>query len=150
MTPAMRVHTYLLDVALPAEEVSVGVGRKGVWGVLRAAGYCEDVVDSAGTVVTELASNAVRAAVEEAIRVRVSSVPGEGVWVEVWDDQDAEPVPRLAVQSLDDLDGLACDELIGGWGLGIVESLSVAQEVRPTEPYGKWVGALISGRSDER
>ncbi|MEV5573116.1 ATP-binding protein [Spirillospora sp. NPDC052269] len=147
MTPAATARTHLLDVTLAAEEVSVGVARKGVWDVLRVAGYSEELVDNAGTVVTELASNAVRAAVEEAIRVRVSPVRN-GVWVEVWDDQDADPVPRIAVQTLDDLDELPCDELIGGWGLGIVESLSVAQEVRSTEPHGKWVGALIPCEPD--
>ncbi|WP_084337809.1 ATP-binding protein [Actinomadura oligospora] len=144
MTPAMRVRTSLLDKTLVTEEVSVGVARKGIWDVLRAAGYSEDVIDNAGTVVTELASNAVRAAVEEPIRVRVTGAR-DGVWVEVWDDQDAEPVPRITIETLGDLDELACDELIGGWGLGIVESLSIAQEIHSTEPHGKWVGALIPG-----
>ncbi|MEV4255183.1 ATP-binding protein [Spirillospora sp. NPDC049652] len=148
MTPATRVPTCLFEESFPAEEVSVGVARQGVWNVLRAAGYCDDLAGDAGTIVTELASNAVRAAVEEPIRVRLSTVHGGGVWVEVWDDQDAEPAPRPAVQSLDDLDELSCDELIGGWGLGIVASLSAAQGVRTTEPHGKWVGALVATRPD--
>ncbi|MCP2336029.1 ATP-binding protein [Actinomadura rupiterrae] len=146
MGPVTSVRApYLFDETLVAEVAAVGVARKGVWRALRGAGYCEELVESAGTVVTELASNAVRVACGEAVRVRLRPVrdEGGGVWVEVWDDQDAAPVPRPVVHSLDDIDLLPCDEVIGGWGLGIVASLSSRQEIRPTEPCGKWVAALI-------
>ncbi|WP_169744419.1 ATP-binding protein [Spirillospora albida] len=117
--------------------------RLGEWGLARIAG---DVHLVAG----ELVANAVRAAPDGEIRVRfVREV--RSVFLAVWDSSDGRPVVRpVAELSLDDIvpDARALDpghdDGTGGWGLPIVQALSLRCGVERTAPHGKWVWSRIA------
>jgi anti-sigma regulatory factor (Ser/Thr protein kinase) len=108
------------------------------------------LVDDAVLVAGELAANAVRAAPDGEMRVRLSR-EAAAVLLAVWDASDAMPVVAPVV-ALDDVvpDARALDhgydDGTGGWGLPIVQALSDECGVWRTEPRGKWVWARLRTR----
>lgn len=116
------------SVVLPYDPASVAVARQRLCGDLNAMRICEDRVDDAALVVSELVSNALRHAsplptpdnpegsVGIAWRVEVDHDPGSTGWVEISvRDGGSSTMPRVARPSVSGL---------GGRGLGIVQTLS--------------------------
>lgn len=117
------------------------------WGVNRGA-------DDALLVAGELVANAVQSTPGEGIRVRLVREDG-AVLMEVWDGSERMPVVKPVMEmTLDDVvpDGEALDpghdNGTGGWGLPIVQALSLEYGVRITPPQGKWVWARIAVQAD--
>jgi hypothetical protein len=117
--------------------------RVSEWG-LTTSRYSE-VRANLALVVTELVNNA---AVETPDReIRILCFRGFNprvIWVGVWDSSDWTPhaaMPDVRPETLD-LDAENFDNN-GGWGLPIVQALSVGCGVEPTRGGGKWVWANI-------
>ncbi|MFB4300335.1 ATP-binding protein [Actinomadura sp. NTSP31] len=136
----------LLDETVLAAPAAVGVVRASLraqlacWGLSCRAG---DVDLIAG----ELLANAARYAPYREMRVTFSLGP-DGMRLSVWDSSDALPVvkPLGPVDVSADAAALDAghDDGTGGWGLPIVEALSLRCGVERTRPRGKWVWALIA------
>jgi Histidine kinase-like ATPase domain len=97
-------------------------------------------------VATELINNAVGETPDRQIRIRCShEFNARIIWVGVWDSSDENPkvaMPDLTPETLD-LRAEKFDDN-GGWGLPIVQALSVGCGVEPTSGGGKWVWANVS------
>ncbi|WP_433333220.1 ATP-binding protein [Spirillospora sp. CA-294931] len=142
-----------LDMVCPAVPSASGRLRTMMRSRLRAWGQTHLAHDLC-LVAAELIANAIEAAPRTEIRIRLTPEP-EAVLLEVWDSSARSPVARPVVAlSMADItpDAEALnpghDDGSGGWGLPIVEALSSACGIRPTEPNGKWVWARLTGCSD--
>ncbi|MEO3829454.1 ATP-binding protein [Actinomadura sp. B10D3] len=112
-------------------------------------GLTEETVQNAVLVVSELLTNAVQATCGQPVSLRMV-LSDAGLRVEVW---DVSPVrPEASTPDLSMPGGPVPDDAPdpGGWGLGIVEFLSVERGVR-AEFDGKTVWALLKAdyRSSE-
>jgi anti-sigma regulatory factor (Ser/Thr protein kinase) len=131
-------------VPLMGSPASVGLAR-----TLAAARLCNwdysRILDDALLVVSELVTNAATRTPNKEIRVQISRDAG-GLLLAVW-DQDPEypcPVERRAL-TVDDLDlsSEAFDDN-GGWGLHIVQALSIQCGATRDPAGGKWVWARMN------
>lgn len=119
----------------------VGEGRLIVESQALQWGLDEDTVDAAVRVVSELLTNAVVATPYKPITLRMGLV-GNGLQVEVSDSSPKRP--ERSVPDLSMPDGPLADDVPdpGGWGLGIVDSLSEVHGIRD-EVEGKSVWVLL-------
>ncbi|MFB4312127.1 ATP-binding protein [Actinomadura sp. GTD37] len=104
-------------------------------------GLAEETVENAVLVASELLTNAVRAAPYQPVSLRMA-LDGDGLRVEVWDTSPVRPkasVPDLSMPEKPLPDDVPDP---GGWGLGIVEFLSMQHGVR-AEFDGKSVWAVL-------
>ena len=135
---AAETDLRLIAFMLPAIPESVRIAR---FHVRAALGYCElgRFADDAAIITSELVTNAVQHArcdVTETVRITLARASGsEAVIIAVSDSSPHGPVMR---------DAPADSER--GWGLRIVESLSVHWGWHP-EPGGKAVFAILAGRT---
>ncbi len=135
---AAETDLRLIAFMLPAIPESVRIAR---FHVRAALGYCElgRFADDAAIITSELVTNAVQHArcdVTETVRITLARASGsEAVIIAVSDSSPHGPVMR---------DAPADSER--GWGLRIVESLSVHWGWHP-EPRGKAVFAILAGRT---
>ncbi|WP_240724151.1 ATP-binding protein [Frankia sp. B2] len=120
----------------PAEAASVPAARRWAEAVLRRWAVDEAARDSAGLIVSELTTNAQRAADGHvALRLTLSA----GLVIEVWDGSDLPPAPA---------DGTPSDaEAEGGRGLAIVAALSTRTAWYRTRGGGKVVWAQLPART---
>ncbi|GAA4227497.1 hypothetical protein GCM10022254_15340 [Actinomadura meridiana] len=131
-------------VPLMGTAASVGLAR-----TLAEARLCNwdysHILDDALLVVSELVTNAAQRTPNQEIRVQISRDAG-GVILAVWDRDPQYPraVPQRLL-SLDDLDlsSEAFDDN-GGWGLHIVQALSVQCGATRDPAGGKWVWARMN------
>ncbi|MFC6886511.1 MULTISPECIES: ATP-binding protein [Actinomadura] len=138
-----------LDISFDAVSSASGEVRHKIQSTVTEWGFPRDV-DDVSLVAGELVANAVQSAPGGEIRVRLARESG-AVLLEVWDGTERMPVVRPVVEmTLDDVvpDGEALDaghdDGTGGWGLPIVQALSLECGVRLTPPQGKWVWARIA------
>ncbi|MBO2459252.1 ATP-binding protein [Actinomadura violacea] len=114
--------------------------RLADWGLSHRA---DDVELIAG----ELLANAAEYAPYLEMRVEFTLAP-DGVRLGVWDSSDALPMvkPLGPVDVSPDAAALdeGHDDGTGGWGLPLVEALSVRCGVDRTPPQGKWVWSVIA------
>jgi anti-sigma regulatory factor (Ser/Thr protein kinase) len=135
---AAEIDLRLIAFMLPVIPESVRIAR---FHVRAALGYCElgRFADDAAIITSELVTNAVQHArcdVAETVRITLARASGsEAVIIAVSDSSPRGPVMR---------DAPADSER--GWGLRIVESLSVHWGWHP-EPGGKAVFAILAGRT---
>lgn len=104
-------------------------------------GLPQGTVDDAVLVASELLTNAVRATPYRPITLRMALVP-DGLRVAVWDGSPDRP--RTSAPDLSMPSGRVPEDASdpGGWGLGIVASLSKHYGCRP-EHGGKSVWAVL-------
>jgi anti-sigma regulatory factor (Ser/Thr protein kinase) len=105
-------------------------------------GLSRDAADAAVLVTSELLTNSVRATPFQPISLRLALV-AEGLRVEVWDPSPVRPSPSEPDLSMPA--GPVPDDFRdpGGWGLGIIDTLSESHGCR-LEHEGKCVWALLS------
>ena len=104
-------------------------------------GLAEETVGAAVLVASELLTNAVAATPYRGIALRMSLLDG-GLRVEVWDSSPERPKPSTPDLSMPDEPLAENVPDPGGWGLGIIDSLSDAHGVRD-EFEGKTVWAVL-------
>ncbi|MER6817693.1 ATP-binding protein [Spirillospora sp. NPDC000708] len=135
-----------LDARMLACPASAGLvrtllrSRLADWGLSHRA---DDVQLIAG----ELLANAAEHAAYLEMRVQFELAP-DGMRLGVWDRSNVLPVakPLGSVDVSPDAAALdeGHDDGTGGWGLPIVQALSVRCGVDPTPPRGKWVWSVIA------
>ncbi|MES9537445.1 ATP-binding protein [Actinomadura sp. NPDC000600] len=135
-----------LDTRVLAAPVSAGVvrtllrSRLADWGLSHRA-------DDVDLIAGELLANAAQYAAYREMRVRFTLQP-YGMWLGVWDCSDELPTvrPLEPVDVSPDAEALnpGHDDGTGGWGLPIVQALSLRCGVDRTPPKGKWVWSVIA------
>ncbi|GAA4232762.1 hypothetical protein GCM10022254_33580 [Actinomadura meridiana] len=127
-------------VPLMGTPASVGLAR-----TLAASRLCNwdysRILDDALLIVSELVTNAARQTPNEEIRLQISRDAG-GVIIAVWDRDSQYPQAKRHRQPLTleelDLSSEAFDDN-GGWGLHIVQALSLRCGATRDPAGGKWV-----------
>jgi serine/threonine-protein kinase RsbW len=134
--PASRPRRTTLE--LPAAPAAVPEARRHARAAVRAWGWADDLAADCETVVSELVTNAVRAARAAVgpgrVRLRVTDCR-TGMAVQVWDPGDEMPCPAPPGRP---------DDALGGRGLLIVAALAARHGTRPTPGGGKHAWALIT------
>ncbi|MER6817862.1 ATP-binding protein [Spirillospora sp. NPDC000708] len=138
----------LLDHSFLAAPTAVGEVRMLLGLRLASCGLAARESD-VFLIAAELVTNAVEATPDGRVRVQFWR-EAAGLVLRVWDGSDEQPTARpVAALTLADIapDAEALDaghdDGAGGWGLPIVEALSLRCGVKPTAPHGKWVWSLI-------
>lgn len=105
---------------------------------------CAHISDDAFLIATELIANASAATPGEVIKICVSRDPA-GVLLAVWDSNHHIPQPKPIVElTLENLDlSPARWDTNGGWGLPIVQALSIDCGYRRDPAGGKWIWARL-------
>jgi anti-sigma regulatory factor (Ser/Thr protein kinase) len=133
-----------LIISMLATPATVGLARTLADAWMCKWGYSR-ILDDALLIVSELVTNAVRETPHKEIRFQLSR-DAQGVIIAVWDSAPGAPRPKpLRKLALDDLDlsAEAFDDN-GGWGLHIVQALSVRCGATLDPAGGKWIWARLS------
>lgn len=126
-----------------ASPAAVGLAREYVAGRLRGLGY-QHVVEDASLVTSELVTNAVDASPSDALVIVHLRETPEGLVLAVWDEAYGRPRPA-PMPRIDPENPASIPDDPGGWGLPIVEALTLKVWVEPARHGpGKWICALIA------
>lgn len=132
-------------ILLPAP-ASVGLARDIVDGRLRAWGLTsryDDIRNDVRSIVSELTQNALKVTKPGGIIKLKVALRGDEVRVSVWDASHDAPVSADPQLTLEVIDALPKDHEFGGYGLPLVERLSVESGFDLVWPTGKWVWACL-------
>ncbi|GAA2151572.1 ATP-binding protein [Actinomadura napierensis] len=132
-----------LIIPLLGAPATVGLARTLADAWIRKWDYFH-ILDDALLIVSELITNAVHETPAQEIRFQLSR-DGHGIIIAVWDSgigtPHAKPLRRLTLEDLD-LSEEAFDDN-GGWGLHIVQALSVRCGATGDPGGGKWIWARM-------
>jgi hypothetical protein len=137
-TMADDLHISMLATkAAPGLARTLAETRLSKWGFM-------DISGDALLTIAELIANAIEETPNREIRFRLAR-DGAGVLIAVWDSSPRPPVARPVIElTLDTLD--TCEQHWddnGGWGLALVQALSVDCGYNLDPAGGKWVWARL-------
>lgn len=132
-----------LKMSMLASKAAAGLARTLIGPRLEKWG-CAHISDDAFLITTELVTNASTATPGKEIKICVSRDPA-GILLAVWDSNDQIPQPKPIVElTPKDLDLVPADwDTNGGWGLPIVQALSIDCGYKRDPAGGKWIWARL-------